>query len=133
MDGPARGLSEDEVDEFLDNGRDGREALAALTSDGRSIIGIARMAPAGPTPDTAEVAVVITDEWQRRGVGHLLTSDLESCAVAAGYRRLYAASNLDNTGIAVLLRRHGFRATSASLGMMEWSAQLGGPATPGAA
>jgi acetyltransferase len=121
---PRSSLSDHEVDDFLDNGRDGREALAALTADGQTIIGIARMARAGTEPDTAEVAVVVADEWQRRGVGHLLTTDLEECAMAAGYRHLYATSNLDNAGIGVLLRHHGFHATSASLGVMEWSAQL---------
>lgn len=121
---PRSCLRDDEISEFLDNGRDGREALAATTADGRTIIGVARMAPVPTEPDTAEVAIVIADDWQGRGVGHLLTGDLEVCAVAAGYRSLYATSNLENTAIAVLLRHRGFRATTARLGVMEWSAPL---------
>jgi RimJ/RimL family protein N-acetyltransferase len=121
---PKSGLRDDEIDAFLDNGHHGREALAATTANGRTIIGIARLAPAPGSPDTAEVAIVVTDAWQGRGVGHLLMADLKECAARAGYRRLYATSSIDNNAVAALLRRHGFRTTAASLGVAEWSADL---------
>jgi len=123
---PRAHLLNEEIDAFLDNGRDGREALAAVTADGRTIIGIARMAPLAADPGTAEVAIVVADAWQHLGVGHLLTRDLRDCAIAAGYRRFFATSQLDNHAVAGLLRRSGFRATSASLGVVEWAAEIAG-------
>jgi GNAT superfamily N-acetyltransferase len=121
---PRSGLRDEEVTSFLDNGHDGREALAATTADRRTIIGVARMAPAPLGPEIAEVAVVVADAWQGRGVGRRLVTDLKECAMTSGYRQLYATSDIENAPVTALLRGQGFRITAASHGMAEWSLDL---------
>jgi RimJ/RimL family protein N-acetyltransferase len=47
-------------------------------------------------PDTAEVAVVVTDEWQRKGVGAALARRLADAARHEGVRRFTAVMQSDN-------------------------------------
>jgi len=122
--GAKRHLTEREVDHFLDNGRDGREAFVATTVDGTTILAVGRFAPMPTDATVAEVALVVADDWQSRGLGGLMLARLVRCAGQRRYKRLYAQSDVDNKPIAVLLRRHRFHVTSASRGVFEWEAEL---------
>src|SRR5260370_7683417 len=62
-----------------------REALIAL--DERGIVGVARYGTVGATHD---VAVVIADDWQGRGLGVLLLRRLAHIARARGTRQFHA-------------------------------------------
>ena len=128
--GAKRRLTEREVDHFLDNGHDGGEALVATTIAGTTILAVGRYALMPTDATTAEVALVVADEWQTKGLGGLLLTRLVHCAGLARYTRLYAQSDVDNTPIAVLLRRHGFHTTSISRGVVEWEAELHPGSTP---
>jgi GNAT superfamily N-acetyltransferase len=68
-----------------------REALIAL--DERGIVGVARYGTAGATHD---VAVVVADDWQGRGVGALLLRRLANIARARGITQFHATMLGDN-------------------------------------
>ena len=68
-----------------------REALIAL--DERGIVGVARYGTAGLTH---EVAVVVADDWQGRGLGRLLLRRLAHIARARGIASFHATMLGDN-------------------------------------
>jgi GNAT superfamily N-acetyltransferase len=68
-----------------------REALIAL--DERGIVGVARYGTLGTTHD---VAVVVADDWQGRGVGPLLLRRLANIARARGITSFHATMLGDN-------------------------------------
>lgn len=68
-----------------------REALIAL--DERGIVGVARYGTSGLTH---EVAVVVADDWQGRGLGRLLLRRLAHIARARGIASLHATMLGDN-------------------------------------
>src|SRR5262249_17049047 len=75
---PARALARlGEVDHWQG------EAIAALEGD--DIVAVARYSRA-PGADVAEIALVVADEWQRRGVGRLLMRRLGRLARRRGIR-----------------------------------------------
>jgi RimJ/RimL family protein N-acetyltransferase len=88
-------LSEPFLDQLLDLREGQREAVIAL--DGREIVGVARFARDAEDADTAEVAVLVADEWQHRGVAHQMLRPLIARAVSAGITRLRADILAENT------------------------------------
>jgi RimJ/RimL family protein N-acetyltransferase len=80
-----------------------REALVA-ERDGE-ILGVARYDRTGP--HVAEVAIVVSDRWQRQGLGTALLDALVERAAAAGVTELVADALVGNHAILRLLRRVG--------------------------
>lgn len=72
---------------------------------GPELIAVARYEPTDD-PEVAEVAFVVQDEWQGRGLGRLLLHELLAAAVARGIRRFRAYVLADNTRMLRLLTRH---------------------------
>ena len=72
---------------------DYQSRLALLAEHGDpatpTLIGVARYEPTDQ-PDTAEIAFVIQDEWQNRGLGTILLDALLAAAEARGIRRFRA-------------------------------------------
>ena len=101
--------SRDMVEPYVNVDYDRRMALVALYgAPGREqIIGVARYAW---DDDAAahEFAVVVTDEWQGRGVGTRLLEELGEYARAHGVRRLYGRVLQDNVQMLSLARKLGF-------------------------
>src|SRR5690606_2838314 len=62
----------------------------------------------GEDEDTAEFAMVVTDAWQRRGLGLRLLERLMDVAFAAGVRELGGITLATNTPMIRLARRLGF-------------------------
>ncbi len=82
-----------------------RDALIAL--DGDEIVAVARYsAQAEPEPNIreAELAVVVEDAWQRRGVGRELTRRLARLARKRGYDAFVATILPDNRAALRLVR-----------------------------
>jgi GNAT superfamily N-acetyltransferase len=79
-----------------------REALMAL--DDQGIAGIARYA-ASRDRTMHEVAVVVADDWQRRGLGRLLLRRLGHIARARGIATFHATVMADNYGAQAFVRR----------------------------
>ncbi len=80
---------------------DRREALVAL--DGDEIVAVARYDGRSIT-DEAEVAVIVEDAWQRRGVGTELVRRLAASARDHGFDRFLATMLPDNRPAVRLLR-----------------------------
>lgn len=76
------------------------------TSDADALIAVARYEPAGP-PDLAEVAFVVQDHWQDRGIGSVLFGELLRAAAANGLRRFRAWVLADNRRMLDLIARQG--------------------------
>lgn len=64
---------------------------------------------AGADGTSAEIAVTVADEWQRRGLATELMATLEQIAVASGITRLTGECLAVNGGFAGLARSLGFR------------------------
>jgi len=72
--------------------------------DNPELIGVARY-EATDREDTAEVAFVVQDGWQGRGLGTIMLRELLDAAAARGMRRFLAYVLADNTRMLDLLRR----------------------------
>ena len=72
---------------------------------GRELVGVGRYEPTG-REDTAEVAFVVQDGWQNRGLGTLLFLGVLDAAVARGIRRFVAYILADNSRMLDLIRRY---------------------------
>ncbi|MFG3201386.1 GNAT family N-acetyltransferase [Streptomyces sp. NPDC048192] len=77
--------------------------LAAQTRSGR-IVGLGHLLWDG---DETEVALLIEDEWQQRGIGGELLGRLVAMAVEAGCESVYAVTQASNTGMVAAMRGLG--------------------------
>lgn len=71
----------------------------------RPVVAVARWEPCA-RPDAAELAMVIEDAWQGRGLGTMLLHDLARAADTRGIRRFVASVLADNRRMLMLLARH---------------------------
>ena len=73
---------------------DGRDHVALVAEDPRlpvrRLIAVGRFVRLGDDPTAAEVAIVVADDWQRRGVGSALSERLATEARRLGIRRFTA-------------------------------------------
>ncbi|MCT7354986.1 GNAT family N-acetyltransferase [Streptomyces sp. 15-116A] len=74
--------------------------LAAQTASGR-IVGLGHLLWDG---DETEVALLVEDAWQRRGIGGELLSRLVAMAAEAGCTDVYAVTQSSNTGMVAAMR-----------------------------
>ncbi|MBY8864895.1 MULTISPECIES: GNAT family N-acetyltransferase [Streptomyces] len=77
--------------------------LAAQTASGR-IVGLGHLLWDG---DETEVALLVEDEWQRRGIGAELLGRLVAMAAEAGCASVYAVTQASNTGMVTAMRGLG--------------------------
>ncbi|MFJ3927586.1 GNAT family N-acetyltransferase [Streptomyces sp. NPDC090022] len=77
--------------------------LAATTASGK-LVALGHLLWDG---DETEVALLIEDEWQRRGVGSELLRRLIALAVEAGCDSVYAVTRAANTGMVAAMRGLG--------------------------
>jgi RimJ/RimL family protein N-acetyltransferase len=81
--------------------------LTVLPPGGREEpVGVARLVQDADDPATADIAVTVVDEWQRRGAGTLLVSALMERRPAA-VTRLHTVVEAGNRGSLTLLSRIG--------------------------
>ncbi|PZH11373.1 GNAT family N-acetyltransferase [Streptomyces sp. NTH33] len=95
----------DDADRYLGHllsPRFGR-TLAARTASGR-IVGLGHLLWDG---DETEVALLVEDAWQRRGLGSELLGRLVAMAVGAGCASVYAVTRSSNTGMVAAMRGLG--------------------------
>ncbi|MEV7615087.1 GNAT family N-acetyltransferase [Streptomyces sp. NPDC089799] len=74
--------------------------LAATTASGR-LVALGHLLWDG---DETEVALLIEDDWQRRGIGSELLGRLAAMAVEAGCDSVYAVTQSSNTGMVAAMR-----------------------------
>ena len=109
---------------LLDLDHHDREAVVVVIED--QIVGVARYARR-PGHDSAEVAVVVADGWQRQGLATRMLHALAGLALTAGVGRFTMNMQPDNTAVLRLVRRLYPDATlSFSQGTCEAVVPLGG-------
>ena len=79
-----------------------RAAVAAIA--GGEVIGVAQYSRA-PGADTADLAIMVADAWQRQGLGTRMVAALADQASAVGIRRFSVDVQGDNYGALRLLQR----------------------------
>lgn len=77
--------------------------LAVQTASGR-VVGIGHLLWDG---DETEIALLVEDDWQRRGIGTELLRRLVGLAVEAGCESVYAVTQASNTGMVAAMRGLG--------------------------
>ena len=97
-------LPEDWYHRFADVDYHSRLALVAMDDRGTLLRAVARYEP-GPTPETTEIAIVIEDGWQSRGLGGALFDALLAAAEARDRRRFTADILAGNWPMLRLLSR----------------------------
>jgi acetate---CoA ligase (ADP-forming) len=99
-------LSADEVERFTRVDHDTRMALVATLRG--QIIGVARYDRREEGAEEAEVAFVVADEHQGRGIGTLLLEHLAAFARTRGIKRFFADTLPQNQPMQEVFRRAGF-------------------------
>ena len=94
--GEIHGLTRHQLDYLTHVDHVDHEALAALVAATGSGIGTARYVRDTSDPAQAEVAIVIADAWQGRGIGTALLARLAKRARANGIERLTARMIIGN-------------------------------------
>ncbi|WP_329181759.1 GNAT family N-acetyltransferase [Streptomyces sp. NBC_01477] len=78
-------------------------SLAVETASGR-LVALGHLLWDG---DENEVAILVEDEWQRRGIGAVLLRKLVELAAEAGRESVYAVTRATNTGMVAVMRELG--------------------------
>jgi RimJ/RimL family protein N-acetyltransferase len=88
------------------NGRDHVALVAEYPGEPvRRLIAVARFVRLADDPDAAEAAIVVADDWHRRGVGSVLAEQLADEARRLGIARFTATMAGDNVPAHRLMRR----------------------------
>jgi RimJ/RimL family protein N-acetyltransferase len=117
-------LSPGEAEHFCTVDSIDRFALVAVVNG--QIVGVARMERIEPA-STAEVAFVVADKFQHRGLGRLLAQRLAAAARDRGVQQFVADTLPDNQPMLRLLPDAGFDVTVA---MVDGVARLTCPISP---
>jgi RimJ/RimL family protein N-acetyltransferase len=104
---PATELSAEDVHYLTDVDHRRHEALVAVDTTEDAVVGSARYVQVPGERETAEVAVAVVDEWQRRGVATALLSALSVRARDNGVERFRAYVSSDNAVVLDALERVG--------------------------
>ena len=100
----------EELRRFTDIDYEREMALIATTpvQGGERQIGVVRYVKESATGD-AEFAIVLSDDWQARGLGTRLLASLLVAAKDHGVRRLVSTTLSENNGMLALARKLGFK------------------------
>ncbi|HDO26685.1 MAG TPA: bifunctional acyl-CoA synthetase/GNAT family N-acetyltransferase [Bacteroidetes bacterium] len=82
--------------------------VAEIEIDGKKkLIGVGRNI-SDPDMETAEYAVLVTDNWQKKDLGYILTEYCVEIARKANIKRIVAETTRDNQPMVTLFRKLGF-------------------------
>jgi len=119
--------SSDMLDSFVHVNYCSTMAFVAIVDgpDGEQFIGVARYASTG-SPQEAEFAVAVADDWQRSGVGATLTRTLIDYARERGIHQLHGDVLVDNSRMLDMVRWLGMnvRSQPGSPGLVEATQSL---------
>jgi RimJ/RimL family protein N-acetyltransferase len=94
------------VAEYPGDPRPEAPGSAGCAGDGvNRLIAVARFVRLADDPTAAEVAIVVADDWHRRGVGSELAEQLAARARQSGIRRFTATIASENVAAHRLMRR----------------------------
>lgn len=98
--------------------------VAEIMDEGkRKLIGVGRLI-ADPDHESAEYAVLITDNWQRRELGFLFTEYCLEIAKDWGLKRFYAQTTKDNQPMISVFRRLNFKIKFGADSLVDVSKEL---------
>ena len=113
-------LSKAELRYLTEVDHSAHEALLAIDPQTRDGLGVARFVRSSEDPSVAEVAVAVTDSWQRRGLGTTLLLELARRAREEGIEHFSALVLAENDAISELLFKLGdVRVTGRGTGVVE--------------
>ena len=100
--------------------------VAEIQEDGETnLIGVARYAMLpGDEPGLAESAVVVIDEYQKRGLGSVLLQRLVRYACSHGVQTFLATVHVSNAQILRFIQRSGFPADKKMLEPGVWEIRV---------
>lgn len=102
-----KSLTDDELDFLTHVDHHAHEALAALNPHTGDGLGVTRFVSLPDEPGIAEVAIVVVDEWQGRGLGTLLLERLAGRAREEGLHAFRASLYTENRPMLSLFERLG--------------------------
>jgi RimJ/RimL family protein N-acetyltransferase len=105
---PRRTLTEREIDRFLHMDHVDRLALAAEDEAAGELVAVARYDRSATEPAAAEVAFVVRDDHQGRGLGPQLLAHLAAAARPNGITRFEASVLPDNQPMLKVFGRSGW-------------------------
>jgi RimJ/RimL family protein N-acetyltransferase len=82
------------------------------TANGEEAVAVARLIRDEALADTAEVAIVVRDDFQREGIGRVIFDLLVQVALVQGIKRLVAITLPENQGMQKLARGVGLPTTT---------------------
>jgi acetyltransferase len=106
-------------------------SMSIVAEAGGELVGLAEYV-ASPGEHSADVAVVIADEWQGAGLGRVLLGALLMHAANQGLARLRGEALADNAPILALTHRFGFSARPhpEERDLVALDRELAGPSRP---
>ncbi len=119
-----RRLTEEDLRYLTDIDGRRHDALVALDPATGDLVGEARYVRDPGRSDIAEVAAVVLDDWQGRGIATALLIDLTRRARARGLSRYKAIVSADNQVVLDALAKLGAKPTGASEGQVELEFEL---------
>ena len=81
--------------------------LAWGVTAGGQPVAVGRLVRLAASPDVAEIAITVVDEWQRRGIGQILVRVLAEISRSVDIKRFAFEALPENEGIVRLLGRFG--------------------------
>ncbi len=92
---------------YIDYDREIAIVAEMKTGDERKLIGVGRLI-SDPEQQTVEYAVLITDKWQNKDLGGILTGFCIEIARKWGMKKIYAQTTSDNHRMISLFKKKGF-------------------------
>jgi RimJ/RimL family protein N-acetyltransferase len=122
---PATELSAEDLAYLTEVDHRRHEALVAIDPADGSIVGSTRYVQVPGERETAEIAVAVADDWQRRGVATALLSALSKRAHENGVLRFRAYVSSENAVVVDALTRAGAaRAPGADATELEFEVEV---------
>jgi acetyltransferase len=93
---------------YIDYARELAIVAEVVENGRRKLIGVGRLI-ADPDLETVEYAILITDAWQRKDLGKILTQYCLEIAKAANLKRIFAETTKDNKPMISVFKKLGFQ------------------------
>jgi len=92
---------------YIDYSREMAIVAEITENNSRKLIGVGRLI-ADPDHETAEYAILLTDDWQNKGLGNKLTKYCMEISKELGLKRVVAETTADNKPMIVIFKKLKF-------------------------
>jgi GNAT superfamily N-acetyltransferase len=123
--GHKKRLTGAEVAYFTEVDHTDHEALVGTEAGSGEIVGVARYVRLAPEGECAEAAVVVADDWQRRGLGTALLTHLAERALRQGISRFEGTLLWENRAVIEVFKRLGAVRLTGTRGVASFVVELG--------